>query len=403
MEKIKIPSALLSRSIAEVLPSEDIFRGALGSGKKLRIYTGADATASQLHLGHSTNFILLEKLRRLGHEVIVLFGDFTAMIGDPTDKTAARVRLTKEQVEENIASWKDQIGHVLDFDAVENPARIVRNSEWLAPLDLSGIIDLASHFTVQQMLERDMFEKRISDEKPIFLHEFLYPLLQGYDSYQLDVDVEIGGTDQTFNMLAGRTLQRKLRNREKFVITTTLLEDPRTGRKLMSKSEGGYVALNDVPQEMFGKIMALPDEVIIQIFIDCTLVSIEDIDTMNQDLKGGTLNPRDAKLRLAKDIVRMYHDGAAADEAEQYFIDTFSKRLMPEEVAPLRVTIGSRLIDVIAESGLAESRGDAKRKLEQGGVELAGERITDVQHSLTEKDIAQILRVGKKEFRRLVL
>src|SRR3989344_955531 len=207
---VKIPSQkelqeLLTRSVATILPTAAQFEEVLKSGKQLRMYIGADATGPHLHLGHATNFLFLEKLRKLGHEVIILFGDFTAMIGDPTDRESARVPLTEEQVNAHIATWKNQVGKILDFDTVENPALIKRNSEWLSKLKFGDILSLASNFTVQHMLERDMFEKRIQEGKPVHLHEFLYPLMQGYDSVAMDVDVEVGGTDQIFNALAGRT------------------------------------------------------------------------------------------------------------------------------------------------------------------------------------------------------
>ena len=391
---------ILTRSIAEVLPSKDLLRDCLMRGEKLKIYIGADATGPQLHLGHATNFMLLERLRQLGCQVVVLFGDFTAMLGDPTDKNAARVQLTKEQVEENIQTWKSQVEKILRFDDVQNPAIIVKNSEWLASLNLSDIVTLASHFTVQRMLERDMFEKRIQEEKPIFLHEFLYPLLQGYDSVVLDVDVEIGGTDQTFNMLAGRTLQKKYHNKEKFVIATTLLEDPQTGKKLMSKSEGGFVALNDSVNEMFGKIMALSDGVITQLFTDCTYVPMTDISQIAEGMVTGALNPRDAKLRLAKEIVTMYHSAADADAAEQYFIDTFSKKEIPTDVREISVALGEKYIDMIAANGLAESKGDARRKIEQGGVSLEGEKLF-ADALVSEGDNGKVLKVGKKDFVRI--
>jgi tyrosyl-tRNA synthetase len=247
-----------------------------------------------------------------------------------------------------------------------------------------------------------MFEKRIHEEKPIFLHEFLYPLLQGYDSVVLDVDVEIGGTDQTFNMLAGRTLQKKYHNKEKFVIATTLLADPQTGKKLMSKSEGGFVALNDVSQEMFGKIMALSDGVIIQLFTDCTYIPMAEIATIAEGIVTGTINPRDAKIRLAKEIVTMYHSAKDADEAEQYFIDTFSKKETPTEVNEVSVTIGMKYVDVVAENGLADSKSDARRKIEQGGVSLEGEKLF-ADALVSETDNNKVLKVGKKDFVRIVI
>lgn len=394
---------ILSRSIAQILPSKEAFSNALFSGKKLRIYVGADATGPNLHLGHATNFMILEKFRKMGHQIIVLFGDFTAMIGDPTDKKATRIQLTRETVEENILSWKEQIRKVLDMDNKENPVLIVRNSEWLAGLDFSRMIELASSFTVQQMLERDMFEERIREGKPIYVHEFFYPLMQGYDSVVLDVDVEVGGTDQTFNMLTGRTLQRKYNDKEKFVITTTLLENPVTGKKLMSKSEGNYIALNDSSREMFGKTMALPDEVIVSLFTDCTYLSLEEISNIKNGIEEGTINPRDAKIRLAKELVTIYHNADIAEIEERYFIETFSKKnTQIEEVPKRRVEFGTDVLSMLVALGFASSKSDARRKVEQGGVSINGEKVTDITFILDKSVVGGILRVGKKHFGKIV-
>ena len=229
---------ILERGVSNIYPTKEGLRELLLSGKKLKIYLGADPTGTELHLGHSKNFILLEKLRRLGHEVVVLFGDFTAMIGDPTGKLNTRVSLSEKEVKNNLKSWKKQLSPIIKFKTfLDDGAKIVKNSKWLSKLSFGDITRLSSNFTVQQMIERDMFDKRIKEGNPIYLNEFLYPLMQGYDSVVLGVDVEIGGTDQTFNMLAGRTLLKKLKNKEKFVITIDLIVDPKTGKK-MSKSEG---------------------------------------------------------------------------------------------------------------------------------------------------------------------
>lgn len=402
MENIDIRE-LLSRSVAQVLPSREELGNALSGGKKLRLYCGADATGPKLHLGHATNFMMLEKFRQMGHEIIILFGDFTAMIGDPTDKLATRVQLTKAQVEENIASWKFQVSKVLDIDNAENPVRIVRNSEWLAGLDFAKMIELASSFTVQQMLERDMFEKRLKEGKPIYVHEFFYPLMQGYDSVALDVDVEIGGTDQTFNMLAGRTLQKKYNSKEKFVISTTLLENPVTGKKLMSKSEGNFIAMNDTPREMFGKTMALPDEVIVSVFTDCTYMDLEEIKKMKETMASGALNPRDAKIRLAKEIVTIYHNAESADAEERYFVETFSKKhIQTEDVPEMKMQPETNILDALVLIAFAESKGDARRKIEQGGVSLDGEKVTDTTLVLDASVSGKVLRVGKKHFAKIV-
>lgn len=362
---------LLSRSISQVLPSKEELKKQLVSGKRLRFYIGTDATGPQLHLGHATNYHLLEKFRQLGHEIIILFGDYTALIGDPTDKEAARTALTVAQVNANIRDWKAQVGKIVDFSDRNNPARILKNSAWLSKLNYEKLIELASAFTVQHMLERDMFEKRIEAGKPVYLHEFLYPLAQGYDSVAMDVDVEVGGTDQTFNMLAGRILQRKYNNRDKFVISTTLLENPVTGKKLMSKSEGSYIALNDEPKVMYGKTMALNDMVLRQMFVDTTALALPEIE---QVLAG---NPKEAKMRLARELVAMYHSAKDAEEAEQAFVSTFSEKTIPAGIPTVSLSDVKTMRDfVMKAAGLSGSA--AARLFEQGGVETeGGEKLTD--------------------------
>ena len=246
---------VLTRSISVVYPNKESLKEVLLSGKILRIYMGIDPTATYAHIGHATNYIVLKRFHELGHKIIILIGDFTAMIGDPSDKNAARKRLSKEEVLENLKTFKEQIGKIIDFEDKKNPVEFRFNSEWLSKLTFEEGIELASHFTVQQMIERDIFQKRIKENKPLYVHEFFYPLMQGYDSVALNVDMEVGGTDQTFNMLAGRILVKAYQKREKFVITTTLLEHPVTGEKLMSKSLGTGVGLDEPPNQMFGKVM----------------------------------------------------------------------------------------------------------------------------------------------------
>ena len=395
---VKTPSQkelyeLVTRSVATILPTREQFEAALTSGKPLRMYIGADATGPQLHLGHATNFLFLEKLRKLGHEVIILFGDFTAMIGDPSDRDSARISLTEEQVNAHIATWKEQVGKILDFGTVENPALIKRNSEWLSKLNFGDILSLASNFTVQHMLERDMFEKRIQEGKPVHLHEFLYPLMQGYDSVAMDVDVEVGGTDQTFNMLAGRILQKKLNNREKFVVATTLLENPKTGKKLMSKSQGGYIALNDPSTEMYAKTMALPDGVMKQMFIDCTLVSLDDIE----DITRGE-NPRNIKMRLAREIVTLYHSADAAQKAEQAFVSTFQKGAVPNDVDEVVREKGETYADALVRAGIVVSKGELSRLFSAGAVSDA---VTGEKYEKIHDAPGATLKIGKRRFVKL--
>lgn len=385
----------LTRSVSAVYPSADALRERLLSGERLTAYVGIDPTSTYVHLGHSTNYLLLERLHALGHRVVVLVGDFTAMIGDP-DKGAARTRLTPEEVQANLATFKEQIGKLLPFDDEKNPIEFKLNSAWLSKLGFAEVIDLASSFTVQHMIERDLFERRINEQKPLYLHEFLYPLMQGYDSVAMSVDLEIGGTDQTFNMLAGRTLVRRMQDREKLVLATTLLENPVTGEQLMSKSKGTGIALNASPDEMFGKTMALPDEAIIQVFTDCTRVPLEEIDAKRARLSAGE-NPRDLKLELALEIVRMYHDAEAAADAMTSWIGAFTEKGIPENVPAYPVTTDMTLLEAITHHGLASSRTEARRLFEQGAVtDLAtGTKITDPSHAIQG---SLTVKIGKHRF-----
>lgn len=358
--------AALERSIATILPSRDAFVAALSGGKRLRFYIGADPTGPDLHLGHATNFLLLERLRRLGHEIIVLFGDFTARIGDPTEKDAARKMLTAKEIAEHIRTWKKQVGKILSLTDKGNPVKIKKNSAWLGKLDFSDIIGLASAFTAQQMLERDMFAKRQRAGQPIYLHEFFYPLMQGYDSVAMNVDAEVGGTDQLFNMLVGRTLLKKQRDKEKFVIATTLLENPRTGKKLMNKSEGGYISLRAAANEMFGGVMALPDEALVQLFLDCTEVSLQEVGQIEQQLKSGA-NPRDSKARLAREIVSLYHGKDAGAKAEEEFNRAFREG-KPKEFLEISVSDSVSVADALLGKKLIGSKSDLRRLIMEGAV-----------------------------------
>lgn len=385
----------LTRSVAAVYPSVDALREVLASGKRIRVYVGIDPTSTYVHLGHSTNYLLLERLHQLGHEIVVLVGDFTAMIGDP-DKSSARVRLTKEEVQENLASFKEQIGKVLPFDDTTNPISFRFNSEWLSKLGFGDVLDLASNFTVQHMIERDLFDRRIKEQKPLYVHEFMYPLMQGYDSVALEVDLEIGGTDQTFNMLAGRTLVRRYQDREKFVLATTLLENPATGEALMSKSKGTGIGLNESPNEMFGKVMALPDEGVIQVFVDCTRVPLSDIELKKERLASGE-NPKNLKLELGLEIVTMYHGADAARAAMESWVATFSEKGTPTDIPQYPVDAASTLIDALVKHALVTSRTDARRLFEQGAItDLATDtKLDDPMMPITAP---LTVKIGKHRF-----
>lgn len=384
---------ILTRSIAEILPTKDGLRNELKSGKRLRIYIGTDATGTSLHIGHATNYMVLEKLRRLGHEVIFLVGDFTARIGDPTDKNeTARKQLTREQVIENVKTWIDQVRPVIDVDNKENPVRILFNNDWLSKLTFEDVINLASNFTVQQMIERDMFQVRMQSNKPLYLHEMFYPLMQGYDSVAMDVDVEMCGRDQKFNALAGRTLLKKIKNKEKFVLITTLLENPKTGEKMMSKSMGTGVFLDFDANKMYGSLMSQPDENMRQLFTDCTWLDLKEIDEI---LK--TDNPRDSKMRLAFEITKIYHGEKAAKSAENNFIEIFQKKELPNEMRSYKLTDDtSDLIDVLVFTGLASSKSDARRSIDSGSIRIDGIKVISELSFPKNKEF--ILQKGKRYF-----
>lgn len=390
---------LLSRGIEEVIPSRDTLAKDLANGKKLTIYHGVDPTAPHLHLGHSTNYLLLRRFQKLGHRVILLVGDFTARIGDPSGRTAERVPLSEKEVLDNLRTYKEQAAKILDFDSEENPAELAHNSAWLKKLALEDIIDVASHFTVQQMLARDMFQRRLKNENPIGLHEFLYPLMQGYDSVALKTDAEVGGEDQLFNMLVGRDLVKAYLKKEKFVITTKLLTNPKTGNKLMSKSEGNYIALDDPPADMYGKTMALPDEVVLDCFRLCTEVTSDEIEKIKK------LPPREAKARLAREIVTMYHGAPAASKAEAEFRKVFVSSKAPSNIPLIHMRGGAtRTTQVLLDTGMASTKSEAVRLVEQGGVHVqapgkewatAGETI-DIQDNV-------VIRVGKRRFKKFAV
>ena len=389
---------ILNRSVGEILPTKEKLKEKMMSGDKLRIYIGTDATGASLHLGHATNYIILEKFRKLGHKVIFLIGDFTSRIGDPTDKGAARVQQTREEVVAHTQTWLDQIKPLVDINNEENPVEIVYNHDWLAKLTFEDVIDIASNFTVQRMLERDMFEKRMKEGKPIHLHEFFYPLMQGYDSVELDVDIEMCGSDQKFNALAGRTLLKKYKNKEKFVFITTLLENPKTGEKMMSKSLGTGVYLDWSANKMFGGIMSQSDENMKQLFIDTTLLELDEIDNILE-----TNEPRDAKLKLAFEITKIYHGEKEAQKAQEYFVNTFSKKEIPDDVKEYNTQEGVNILELLVATEGAISKGDARRKIQQNGVSIDGEKITDVNYKIISKDDEKVMKVGKKFFVKLIL
>src|SRR3989344_1673780 len=319
---------ILNRGVENVYHSKEALKKVLESGKKLVIYLGIDPTGSTLHIGHGVALKKLRAFQDLGHKIILLIGDYTALIGDPTDKDKTRPVLTHEEIMKNSACFKKQASAILSFDG-ENPAELKYNGEWLSKLTFEETIRLASHFTVGQMIEREMFARRIKEGKPIHLHEFLYPLMQGYDSVAMDVDMEIGGNDQTFNMLSGRTLMKQMKNKEKFVLTTKLLIDPQ-GRK-MGKSEGNMMTLADSPEDMFGKVMSWPDGRIALGFELYTDLPMSEIESRTLE------NPMEAKKELARNIVETYHGKEKALSAMNFFERAHQKRETPKEAPEILI------------------------------------------------------------------
>jgi len=387
---------IINRSIAEILPSKEEFKKLLMSGKKIKFYIGTDPTGTSLHIGHATNYMILERLRKLGHEAIFLIGDFTAMIGDPTDKTATRKQLTRKDIKNNIKTWLEQIKTIVNLKDHKNPVKILHNYKWLSKLDFEDLIDISSNFTVQQMLERDMFEKRIKDNKPIYLHEFFYPLMQGYDSVAMNVDMELCGNDQKFNALAGRTLLKRIKNKEKFVVITTLLENPITKEKMMSKSLGTGVFLDETSDDMFGKVMSQADENIPQLFTDCTYLELNEIEQIKKDLKDGNSNPRDLKIKLAYEIVTIYHGKERARKAQENWENTFSKKEIPTEVENISARQNDLLIDILLNGKIVSSKSDFRRLVDDGAI-----TNLDLNEKISlygDKVKGGVYKIGKKRF-----
>lgn len=395
MDKI---TELLTRGVANIYPSKDALEKILLSGKKLRIYHGIDPTG-KLHLGHMSVLRKLRQFQNLDHEIIILIGDFTARIGDPTNKLAARKRLSKEQVKENATSYKELVGKILDLNKAN--IRFLHNEKWTNKLKPEDMLELASYFTVSQLLERDMFQQRIKENREIYVHEFLYPVFQAYDSVTMDVDMEIGGNDQTFNMLAGRTLMKKLKNKEKFILTTRLLTDP-TGKK-MGKTEDNIVALDENSNEMFGKIMSWPDEIIILGFTLLTDISIDEIDGIAQKLESGT-NPIEFKKRLAFEIVQELNNEGNAKNAQEHFEKTVQRKELPEDIPTFEMKPSEHLVitDLLVRAGLTNSKSDAKRLVEQGAVEVDSDVVDSPSEEIIPED-NMLIKCGRRNFLRIKL
>ncbi len=382
---------LLERGVEKVLVRE-ILEKKLLSGKKLRLYYGIDPTGSEIHLGHGVVLWKLREFQKLGHEVILLIGDFTARIGDPSGRDLARKPLSEKQVKENMKNYKKQAGKILDF----NKVKIKYNSQWLSKLKFEDILELASHFTVQKMLQRDMFQRRLKAEQPISLQEFLYPLMQGYDSVAMNVDLEIAGVDQTFNMLMGRTLQKICNNKDKDILTTKLLIGL-DGRK-MSKTYENTIPIGIEPNDMYGKVMSMKDELIPDYFELATKIPMEEVKKIQDGLASGKCNPRDLKARLAKEITTMYHGEKVAGKAEQEFNRVFRDKELPTD-APAYEPKQEKMniLDLLYNSGLTKSKAEAKRLVIEGGVKIDSEKQIDWQKQIEIKN-EMTVQAGKRKF-----
>lgn len=385
---------VLTRGVEQVLPSKEGLAKLLRK-RKIKLYNGIDPTGGKLHLGHSLVLRKLNQFQELGHEVILLVGSFTAQIGDPSDRESARQPLTPSQIEKNMATYKEQASKILDLSKI----RFVCNADWLEKLNFRDVLKLASCFTAQQIIERDMFQRRIKEGKPVWLHEFLYPLMQGYDSVHLDVDLEVGGTDQTFNMLAGRTLQKIYHQKEKYVLTTPMLLGL-DGRK-MSKTYGNTINLTDPPQEIYGKLMSLKDELIMQYFELCTDLPMEEIKGL---AKGVKKDPMGVKKQLAYEITKMYHGEKKADEAQDEFERVIQKGEQPKEIPPIPLEhltskYGSlpTVTDITMGTALVSSTSEARRIIEQGGFKIDDKKIIDPKKKI-EMDRDRIVKIGKRGY-----
>ncbi|MEI8610923.1 tyrosine--tRNA ligase [Enterovibrio norvegicus] len=394
MASIEAALAEIKRGVEELIPEAELI-AKLKENRPLRIKLGADPTAPDIHLGHTVIMNKLRAFQALGHEVIFLIGDYTAMVGDPSGKNTTRPPLTREQVLSNAETYKEQIYKILD------PAktRIEFNSSWLSELGTDGMIRLAASSTVARMLERDDFKKRYSNNQPIAIHEFIYPLLQGYDSVALEADVELGGTDQKFNLLMGRELQKQNGQSQQVVITMPLLVGL-DGVKKMSKSAHNYIGISDVPNEMFGKIMSISDDLMWSYYELLSFRPLEEIAQFKADVEGGK-NPRDVKILLAKEIIARFHSEADAEAAEAEFINRFQKGAMPDEMAEFSFEQGVAIANLLKDADLVGSTSDAMRMIRQGAVKIDGEKVDDTK--LVPAAGTAVYQVGKRKFARITL
>ncbi|WP_288319875.1 tyrosine--tRNA ligase [uncultured Haemophilus sp.] len=393
-QSIEMILAELKRGVEDIYSEADLIEK-LKENRPLRVKLGADPTAPDIHLGHTVVLNKLRQFQNFGHEVIFLIGDFTATVGDPSGKNATRPPLSREDVLRNAETYKEQIFKILD----PQKTRIVFNSEWLGELGTVGMIRLASNYTVARMLERDDFKKRFANQQSIAIHEFIYPLLQGHDSVALEADVELGGTDQTFNLLIGRELQKSEGQKPQVAMTLPLLVGL-DGEKKMSKSLGNYIGVTEAPSEMFGKIMSISDELMWDWYNLLSFRPLVEIAQLKAEVEAGK-NPRDVKILLAKEIIARFHNEDAANAAEQEFINRFQKGAMPDEMPEFTFEGEIGLATLLKEAGLVPSTSEAIRSAQQGGVKIDGEKVDDVRQNAQKGTF--VYQVGKRKFARVTV
>lgn len=378
-------NALLTRRVAKVLPNKEGLEKLLAS-KKIRLYQGVDPTFKNLHLGHTIGFRKLMDFANAGHEVILLFGTGTVLVGDPSLRDTGRKLITQEEVDENIKEWKKQVSPIIDFAKI----KVVQNGDWLTKMTLRDIINVASNISATQLFKRESFTRRIANGNPVWYHETMYPLLQGYDSVVMDVDLEIGGTDQEFNMLVGRELQKKMHNHEKFVLTVPMIMG--TDGRTMSKSSGNCIWLTDSAQDMFTKLMAVQDNLVATYFELLTDVPIEEIAKLDPN------NPIENKKKLSFEITRQFHGEDGAKQGQTYYETIVQTKTAPSDTPELTIKSGISLLEALKSADLDVSNADIKRTIEQGGVELDGLKLTDTNFVITHSGL---LKFGKHTYRKL--
>lgn len=397
---------IIKRGTAEIVPENELvekIKKSIQTNKPLHIKLGLDPTAPDIHLGHTVVLQKLRQFQELGHKVTIILGDYTGRIGDPTGKSETRKQLTEEEVKANARTYEEQIFKILDKDKTN----VVFNSQWLAPLTFEDVIKLAAKYTVARMLERDDFSKRFKNELPISIHEFFYPLMQGYDSVALEADVELGGTDQKFNLLMGRHLQKEYGQETQVALMMPILEGL-DGVQKMSKSLGNYIGVNESAREMYGKTMSIADELMIRYFELVTPVTNEEIKDLKQGLQDGSIHPRDLKMRLAREIVSFYHDAEAAQRAEEEFKNIFQKKELPDEIPEYRL-YSSELEDgriwlpkLLTLAGLVAGTSEGKRLIQQGAVKIDDEKITDAGINFSPRS-GIIIKAGKRKFAKIIV